>query len=193
MNFLQDEFDRRERWAELNKVLPDAAPEDFTEIAKGTPYPPEAFAFVQDAYRATERMVYGFDGRLVGQVDLHIPDDFFKKNRIDDADFCVAAVNLAIDRWGLMGQTVLSGWGIRSTLDIGRIAETLTDAGLIPASEPIPGEEMSKAERLDCYHRIFAFDFSDYFIPDRCVKINLDHQPDPAWGCFLGPNRTLTG
>jgi uncharacterized repeat protein (TIGR04138 family) len=46
-------------------------------------------------------------------------------------DLCWGLRDLALKRWGLMASTVLYHWGIRTTMDFGRMVFALVDNGLL--------------------------------------------------------------
>lgn len=70
---------------------------------------------------------------------------------------------LAGERYGPLGRTVVEHWGIRSTMDIGRVVEALCEAGVL-----IKGEN----DRFEDFDNVYDFekDF-DYEIGKRGLAI----------------------
>lgn len=71
------------------------------------------------------------------------------RRHVSGAELAWACRDLAQGQWGLMAPSVLGYWGIRSTLDIGRIVYTLVDVGLLVTQ---PGD------KLDDFAGVFDFD-----------------------------------
>jgi len=57
--------------------------------------------------------------------------------------------DLAISRYGLMARTVLEHWGIRTTLDFGKVVFALVDSGLVKRTDD---------DSLDDFREVFDFE-----------------------------------
>ncbi len=78
--------------------------------------------------------------------------DLFGKRRLEGAarhltanELVAGAVDLAAERWSLLGDLVLAGWGIRSADDIGTITFALIEHGVF-SKEP--------GDRLEDFHGV---------------------------------------
>lgn len=77
-----------------------------------------AYGFVEHALQYTAQQLHG-----------DIPPDDPAARHIDGADLCMGLRECAWANWGLLAGAVLRTWGVRSTLDIGRIVFELVDRG----------------------------------------------------------------
>ena len=67
---------------------------------------------------------------------------------VSGQQLCTGMRDLAVRRWGLLAGTVLRRWGIRSTLDFGRIVYALIDAGMMSRTPD---------DSLDDFKAVFDF------------------------------------
>ena len=118
-----------------------AIPFDWTTIARGTPYAPGAYAFVQDGLKYTSNILtqrefgsYGLD-----ELDSHVTGQ----------QLCMGLRDFAIEQYGLLAPVVLRHWGIQRTEDFGTIVFRMVDLELLRTS-PEDTEEDFRA--------IFQFD-----------------------------------
>jgi uncharacterized repeat protein (TIGR04138 family) len=58
-----------------------------------------------------------------------------RQGHIKGGELCEAARDLAIREYGPAAKMVLNGWGIESTLDIGKIVFLMVDEGLLSKTE----------------------------------------------------------
>ncbi len=73
-----------------------------------------------------------------------------KMNRhVSGEDLCWGLRDLALRQWGPMASVVLRSWGIRSTMDFGRMVFALVENGLLQKQ---PGD------RMDDFKEVFDFD-----------------------------------
>ncbi|MCO6456686.1 MAG: hypothetical protein J5I93_15415 [Pirellulaceae bacterium] len=86
---------------------------------------------------------------FVLQVIPLTSDPTRKSNHVSAADFCWMLHDHALDRFGPRAAETLSGWGVRSTRDFGRIVYGLIDAGLILRSDE---------DRIEQFDDVFEFD-----------------------------------
>jgi uncharacterized repeat protein (TIGR04138 family) len=125
-----------------------AAEVDWRRLAARTgPYPPEAFQFVREGLNRTSELVHGPGG--AGDADRHVSGQ----------QLCVGLREYAIERYGMLALTVLTGWNVRRTDDFGRIVFAMIDAGLFSKSH---------RDSLDDFRGVF--DFHESFSRDRLAS-----------------------
>ncbi len=74
------------------------------------------------------------------------------RRHVTGPELAYAVRECARDQFGLLAPTVLDAWGIRDTLDIGRVVYALVDVGLLVTQ---PGDRLEDFEA--------AYDFSEAF------------------------------
>ncbi|MBC8310184.1 MAG: hypothetical protein H8E83_06700 [Planctomycetes bacterium] len=116
-------------------------PIDWTTIARGTPYSPAAFAFVQGGLGYTAELFANRD------MDCYELEEF--DPHVTGQQLCMGLRDFAIDRFGLLAQVVLKSWGVRRTEDFGVIVFRMAELELLRTS-PQDSEEDFRA--------IFQFD-----------------------------------
>jgi uncharacterized repeat protein (TIGR04138 family) len=116
-------------------------PFDWATIARGTPYLPAAFAFVQDGLGYTAELFANRD------VDSYELEEFDR--HVTGQQLCMGLRDFAIDRFGLLAPAVLKSWGVRRTEDFGAIVFRMVELELLRTS-PQDSEEDFRA--------IFQFD-----------------------------------
>ena len=72
---------------------------------------------------------------------------------ITGQEFCEGIRRYAVDQFGPLARTVLEYWGIKETLDFGKLVFALVDIGLMKKTE-----EDSLADFKDAYDFKMAFD-----------------------------------
>ncbi|MDB5325364.1 MAG: protein restricted to Verrucomicrobia-Planctomycetes group [Phycisphaerales bacterium] len=97
-------------------VQPDKTVEDAAEACGR--YAVEAFYFVQKGLAVTATRIHA------ERPDGH-------SRHITGQELAQGLRDLAIQRWGLLARTVLSQWGVNTTLDFGRIVYAMIDAGIM--------------------------------------------------------------
>jgi uncharacterized repeat protein (TIGR04138 family) len=100
-------------------------------------YPPEAFGFLHEGLtRAVENVHAGQDPKA-GQ------------RHVSGRQLCDALAELAVDKWGMLAQTVLNHWNIHATLDFGNMVYLLVE-----------NEFMRKTEEdsLEDFRDVYDFD-----------------------------------
>jgi uncharacterized repeat protein (TIGR04138 family) len=70
------------------------------------------------------------------------------RRHLSGAELAWACRDFALEQFGLLAETVLEHWGVRSTEDIGRIVFLLIDVGLL-ASQP--------SDKIDDFDRVYEF------------------------------------
>lgn len=87
------------------------------------PYPPDAYAFVQEGLRHTVE-----SGR-------RRPDPSGGGRHVSGRELCLGLRDYAGRQFGMLAREVFRHWRIRSTEDFGRIVFAMVDAGLLRKSE----------------------------------------------------------
>ncbi len=88
---------------------------------RGASLPEEAYQFIREGLSHTVKMVHG-------EAALRSPADPADESRhVTGQQLCMGMRDLAIERYGLLAQTVLHRWGIRRTEDFGVIVYAMID------------------------------------------------------------------
>ncbi|HUO08746.1 MAG TPA: Minf_1886 family protein [Phycisphaerae bacterium] len=106
-------------------------------------YPIEAFEFVRHGLNHTVSKIHG-DTRTKAEQACHVTGQ----------QLCWGLRNYAIEKYGLMAETVLAHWGVVRTGDFGRIVFAMVDNKL-----------MAKTDDDDVRDFQNVFDFSTAFSP----------------------------
>ena len=115
------------------------------DVARGTPYRPEAFAFLQR-------------GLARASADLHgEADEASGPRHVSGRDLCLGLRRQAHEEWGLLAGTVLARLGVRQTLDFGHIVFALVAHDILSVSDD------DKVEDFDDVYDFASFD-DDYVI-----------------------------
>ena len=117
---------------------------NWASIARGTPYKPGAFAFMQAglSYTASIFADREFDSSGFDELDRHVTGQ----------QLCMGLRDYAIEQYGMLAQVVLRHWGIRRTEDFGAIVFRMVEVELLRTS-PQDSEEDFRA----IYHFNEAF------------------------------------
>jgi uncharacterized repeat protein (TIGR04138 family) len=89
--------------------------------ARAASFPEEAFQFVREGLGHTVKLVHG-EAALRATID---PSD--ESRHVTGQQLCMGMRDLAIERYGLLAQTVLNRWGIRRTEDFGAVVYSMID------------------------------------------------------------------
>jgi len=103
-------------------------------------YPAEAMEFVREGLAHTVRMVHG--GEL-GEPELG------EHNHVTGRQLCIGLRTLAVEKWGRLAGLVLRRWGVRETLDFGRIVFDMVESGVLRTSEE---------DTIEDFRDVYAFD-----------------------------------
>lgn len=101
------------------------------------PYPPEAFAFVQQGLRATIERLRANDDAM--------PED---GRHVSGQELCHGLRNYAIDQYGMLAGVVLNHWNVRRTEDFGRIVFGMVEAKLLRKTDE---------DRFEDFQGVFDF------------------------------------
>ncbi|MEM7230293.1 MAG: Minf_1886 family protein [Planctomycetota bacterium] len=93
-------------------------------LSQAGPYPLEAFHFVRDGLSYTAQRVHR-DIESLPEPDRHVTPQ----------QLCLGLREYAIEKFGLLAETVLDGWNIRRTDDFGRIVFAMIDGGLMSKTQ----------------------------------------------------------
>lgn len=93
--------------------------------SKSGPFPPEAFAFVQEGLRHTVETCRRNEPELAAEEGRHV----------SGAELCMGLRDYALKQYGMLARTVLESWGIKRTEDFGRIVFGMVEAGLMRKTE----------------------------------------------------------
>lgn len=102
------------------------------------PYPPAAYAFVQEGLRHTCDRLLQHDRDTLG-IGHHVSGQ----------ELCMGLRDLAIERFGVLARTVLEVWHIRRTNDFGEIVFALVEAGLLRKTDE---------DAIEDFEDVFDFD-----------------------------------
>lgn len=109
--------------------------------------PDEVFEKIQTLTEKEKK--YKFEAYTFILASLH---DTMKKiyppRHITGKEFCDGIRSYALDQFGPMAQTVLEFWGIKSTLDFGKIVFALVETGLMRKTEE---------DSLDDFRSVYSF------------------------------------
>ncbi|MGN6369109.1 MAG: Minf_1886 family protein [Phycisphaerae bacterium] len=108
-------------------------------------YPVEAFEFVRHGLNHTVAKIHG-DLRAKSEHACHVSGQ----------QLCWGLRNYAVEKYGLLAETVLSHWGIVRTSDFGRIVFAMVDNKL-----------MQKTDDDDIRDFYNVFEFSSAFSPPQ--------------------------
>lgn len=97
---------------------------DLRSIVARTPYPLDAFLFVQRGLDYTVRHAHGElpEGEAVGDSPAH---------HVTGRDLCHGLRMYAIHEYGLLARTVLRRWRVYTCEDFGKIVFAMVEAGLM--------------------------------------------------------------
>ena len=116
-------------------------------------YPCDAYQFIQDGLAFAVQRVHGQQARMNPKPSTHVSGQ----------QLCQGLREFALARWGLMSGTVLSYWGIRSTMDFGRIVFIMIENGILSKTDE---------DTIEDFHNVFDFRSafeSKYRIPSKAT------------------------
>ncbi len=112
-------------------------------ICRDGRYPREAFAFLHEGLARAVKDIYG--GKTGDEGPHHVTG----------RQLCEALRDEALERWGLLAPAVLKRWGIRETMDFGKMVYLLTGNELMKKSD---------TDSIDDFRDVY--DFALAFGPD---------------------------
>jgi uncharacterized repeat protein (TIGR04138 family) len=112
-------------------------------------YPLEAYAFLHEGLSRAVRACHG-DAAAAN-----------RPRHVSGQQLCWALRDEAVERWGLLAQTVLGRWRIRTTLDFGNMVYLLVNNNLMQKTEE---------DSLDDFRDVY--DFRDAFSDSPSGQVN---------------------
>jgi len=131
--------------------------DELIAIAAGTPYPSDAFVFIQRGLDFTVRTIHGeLDESTEAMLEAghDVPS-----RHISGAQLCEGLRRFALEEYGLLARTVLRRWNIRRCEDFGQIVFAMVEAGIM---------HKTSEDSLDDFSGIF--DFSSAFTGDLMIQ-----------------------
>ena len=135
--------------------MSEAPLKSVVEVAARTPYPPESFAFVREGLYLAAKREYGPEPEMVNPA-------MASKRHVSGAQLSETLRDLAIQRWGLMADTVLSRWHIHRSLDFGKIVYAMIDNQLMQKND---------GDSLEDFRDVY--DFDQAFSSENCLRVRL--------------------
>lgn len=119
--------------------MSEQAQSDWKRIRTETgPYPPEAYAFVQEGLRHT-----------VEKVRENDPEAEEQGRHVTGRELCHGLREYAEEQYGRLARTVLAHWHIHRTEDFGRIVFAMVEAGVLRKTEE---------DSIEDFRAVFDFD-----------------------------------
>lgn len=134
----------------MSKKMTTTSSLDWEAIRAQSPYPHDAFVFVQEGLEFTVQQVYGRDTMNREPGACHVTGD----------ELCHGLRDYAIRKYGLMARSVLAHWNIVRTEDFGRIVFAMVDAGLWSRTDE---------DSLEDFRGVYGFD--EAFSADTVLEI----------------------
>ena len=112
--------------------------------ASAGPFPPQAFAFVQEGLRYT-----------VESIRSHEPELPEHGRHVSGQELCIGLRDYAISQYGLLARTVLERWHVRKTEDFGRIVFAMVEAGFMRKTDEDSFEDFKGVFEFDeCFENV---------------------------------------
>lgn len=92
-------------------------------LARDSRYPLHAYVFIFEAVEYTKRLKVKERSEKKPKSKKNV------KKHITGAELCEGACKLALRDYGLMAETVLNSWGLKSTSDLGDVVYNLIASG----------------------------------------------------------------
>jgi len=100
-------------------------------------YPPEAYAFLDEALQKAVREVHG-EG---------VPPS--ERRHVTGQQLCESLRQMALRRWGALAKTVLARWNIHATIDFGNMVYLLIQHGVMRKTE---------SDSIEDFRDVYDFD-----------------------------------
>ena len=131
---------------------------DLMSVVDKTPYPVDAFFYVQRGLDYTVRQLHG-DLDPLEEADDDEDDLATSSRHVSGQELCRGLRDFAIHEYGLLARTVLSRWNITSCRDFGEIVFAMVESGLMHKTD-----DDTLRDFLD------VFDFSTAFTPSLSLS-----------------------
>lgn len=101
------------------------------------PYPPMAFAFVQQGLRHTTETIHAQREERAAAMasELHAELGPDGERHVSGQELCFGLRDFAVKQFGLLARTVLASWNIQSTEDFGKIVFALVESQMLRKSD----------------------------------------------------------
>lgn len=120
---------------------------EMVKVANMTPYPVDAFLFVQRGLDFTVRRIHGeLEDTDIEDV-LSNPED--TSRHVSGEELCWGLRDYAIQQYGLLARTLLKRWHIRESADFGHIVFAMVDNNLMLKTDD---------DTIEDFRNIFDFD-----------------------------------
>ncbi len=124
-------------------------------------YPVEAYAFLlNEGWPHALHQVYGEDVKLVLGSAASVPGGAKPLRHVSGKQICLALRDLAIEKWGMLAETVLNHWNIRETIDFGNMVYLLIHHHVMHKTEEDSLEDFRN-----------AYDFHQAFGPSEQFRL----------------------
>jgi len=107
-------------------------------------YPPEAYAFLlNEVWPKAVREAHEKDPSRPAAPEPAAP------MHLHGSEICLAAKDLAIEKWGMLAKIVLNKWNIRQTIDFGNMVYLLISHNMLSKTEE---------DSLEDFRNVYDFD-----------------------------------
>ena len=106
-------------------------------------YSPACYPFIRDGLAHTVEMIHGEDA-----PHTNLPADD-ESRYVSGRQLCLGLSDYGVRQYGLLARDVLNKWGIRETLDFGKIVFAMVDAGLMRKTDD---------DTLDDFRDVYEFE-----------------------------------
>lgn len=120
---------------------------DLVKVANMTPYPVDAFLFVQRGLDFTVRRIHGELQEAEIEDVLSNPDN--ASRHVSGEELCWGLRDFAIQQYGLLARTLLKRWHIRESADFGHIVFAMVENNLMLKTDD---------DTIEDFRNIFDFD-----------------------------------
>ncbi len=99
-------------------------------VARDARYPNDAYLFALESleYARAQKKLRASKSR--GRARTRVA-----ANHVTGGELCKGACELALSQYGLLARSILFGWGVRKTADLGNIIYNMIDAGELEKTE----------------------------------------------------------
>ena len=115
-------------------------PYDWSQIAHGTRFSPEAFVFLQEGLGYTSELFV--DAQHASELD-----EF--ERHVTGQQLCMGLRDFAIEQFGILAPIVLKHWGVQKTEDFGAMVFHLVDIGILRTSQQDSEEDFRSVFNFD--------------------------------------------
>jgi uncharacterized repeat protein (TIGR04138 family) len=132
--------------AELGAALMSLEHELSRVVACDSRYPIDAYIFALESLEYTRAQKKLKASKLRGQGRARTR---VAANHVTGAELCRGACELALSQYGLLAHSILSGWGVRRTADLGNIIYNMINSGELEKTESDAQTDFEEVLDLD--------------------------------------------